>query len=162
MESIMNQDKVENQFAYNRKIAVIIGVSKYDELRKEEAFKDIKDLPAVKEDLKTIELGVMHLGFTKDEIQVMEEPSFADIKKTMYTVQNKIYNANEEGEKTLLFVYYAGHGIQSNMTQIITNGGQKFKYPLEYMLRCFGKLEGAFVFSLFDCCREKVNPELEK
>ena len=92
----------------------------------------------------------------------MEEPTYAEIKKALYLVQNKIFFAGEEGEKTLLFVYYAGHGIQANMTEIITNGGSKFKYPLEKMLRCFGSIKGAFVFSLFDCCRERVNAELEK
>ena len=61
-----------------------------------------------------------------------------------------------------MFVYYAGHGLQANFTDIITNGGEKFRYPLECILRAIGKIKGAFVFSLFDCCRERVTDELLK
>ena len=81
----------------------------------------------------------------------------------MGDVQDSLYFAHKEGKQTLLFVYYAGHGIQENMTEIITNGGKKFKYPMEKILRNLGKMKGAYVFSLFDCCREKVKPaEKEK
>ena len=92
----------------------------------------------------------------------MEEPSHAEICKAIFHVRNKIFYAAEEGLNTLLFVYYAGHGIQANMTEIMTNGGEKFRYPLENNLRISSKMKGAFVFSLFDCCREKVTPELMK
>ena len=49
--------------------------------------------------------------------------------------------------KTLIFVYYAGHGVMTDMTQVLSNGGFKkgkqsrhhARYPLEKQLRSLGK-----------------------
>ena len=57
---------------------------------------------------------------------------------------------------TLVFVYYAGHGIMDNTTYMVLNG--KRFYPLEKMLRSFAQSDGSYVVSVFDCCREKLPP----
>ena len=59
--------------------------------------------------------------------------------------------------KTLLFVYYAGHGMMDNCTYVVLNG--KRMYPLEKMLRTLAKADGSYVVAVFDCCREKMPKE---
>ena len=53
-QAVQAKARMKNHFAYHVKKAVIIGISKYGELRKEETFKDVADLPAVTNDLKTV------------------------------------------------------------------------------------------------------------
>ena len=41
-------------------------------------------------------------------------------------------------KKSLVFVYYAGHGVMDNMNYVVCNGGEsrkKFIYPLEAKLK---------------------------
>ena len=66
-------------------------------------------------------------------------------------------------EKTLIFVYYAGHGVMQNFTKVVCN---KFKrpaqvfFPLEQNLRTLGTKPGTYVVGIFDCCRaEFVRPD---
>ena len=62
--------------------------------------------------------------------------------------------ANEKG--TLVFFYYAGHGILKGQTKAVCNEGDKrgrVFFPLESNLRSLGKTPGAYVVGLFDCCR---------
>ena len=85
----------------------------------------------------------------------------------MIDLRNEVSDNWRDGEKkTFIFVYYAGHGMISKaMTQIVCNGGvnkkgkPRFDYPFEYTLRSSLATErGAYVLSLFDCCRE-ILPE---
>ena len=67
-----------------------------------------------------------------------------------------------EGKLTLIFFYYAGHGEMDNMTYAVVNSDNKDKYrfALEAQLRTLGRIQGAYVIALFDCCRMKVHPDL--
>jgi hypothetical protein len=59
--------------------------------------------------------------------------------------------------KTLIYVYFSGHGaFENNETSIILNG-PSIMYPLEKMLRCIGGMKGTYVVALLDCCREKLD-----
>ena len=60
------------------------------------------------------------------------------------------------GESTLIFVYYAGHGAQDNDTSMILNGASTM-FPLEKMLRVIAGMKGTYVIALLDCCREKLD-----
>ena len=64
--------------------------------------------------------------------------------------------------KTLIFVYYAGHGVMNNMTHAVCNGGYDFhgnpsnvkcRYNLENSLRILGFEKGGYVVGVFDCTR---------
>ena len=87
---------------------------------------------------------------------VLENPDYVDLKLAMNDTMNDMlrsYKHNEEN--TLLFVYYAGHGIMDNNTKIVLNGPRM--YPLEKILRGMATGDGSYIVALFDCCREKLS-----
>ena len=70
-------------------------------------------------------------------------------------------------QKTLIFVYYAGHGVISKgMLHTVCNPPVEFEpnrkpdpenkliYNIEKSLKGLGEMDGAFVVAIFDCCRE--------
>ena len=62
----------------------------------------------------------------------------------------------KEGENTLVFIYYAGHGVSDNYTFALVNDMKRPWFPLEQNVRTLSKAEGSYIIALFDCCREKV------
>ena len=59
-------------------------------------------------------------------------------------------------------MYYAGHGVISNTTHAVCNGGpsnEKTRYPLERALRSLGRVRGGYVVAIFDCCRERFKED---
>ena len=63
----------------------------------------------------------------------------------------ELLNNASQGQKTLVFFYYAGHGIQKNYTYAVCNEDKL--YPLEMMLRTIAQIAGAYVVGVLDCCR---------
>ena len=72
---------------------------------------------------------------------------------------DKVYENYEQGKKTFIFIYYAGHGEMDLFTFAMLNSDSKDKYrfPLERQIRALGKIEGAYVIGVFDCCRSNVH-----
>ena len=68
---------------------------------------------------------------------------------------NQVYINSKNGDKTFIFIYYAGHGACDNNTYVITGGGKMF--ALEKSIRILGRMPESYVISLFDCCREKID-----
>ena len=67
-----------------------------------------------------------------------------------------VYANKSNSKKTLVFFYYAGHGILKGHTKAVCNQGdvpRKIFYPLEGNLRALGAVPGAYVVGVFDCCR---------
>lgn len=67
--------------------------------------------------------------------------------------------------KTLVVVYYTGHGCLFNgRTAIVCN--EEFPemryWPMERNIAAMSAYKNNFVLALFDCCREQVSPELCK
>ena len=108
------------------------------------------------DDIKIVTAGLRRLQFTRDEIITLRNPAYQDIKKAIDESSASIYETytNENHGKTLLFVYYAGHGMMDNSTYCVVNGPRM--YPMEKNLRCIAKQEGSYVVAVFDCCREKM------
>ena len=68
-----------------------------------------------------------------------------------------LHKTSMEGEQTLVFTYYAGHGMSDNNLQLQLN--EMRLYPIEKMLRSLAKGDGSYVVALFDCCRERIVQE---
>lgn len=113
------------------------------------------DIPEALDDIKVIRQGLKRLKFKSEELLLLKNPSYQEIKVAIDQSSRDIYQNNIDGKKTLLFVYYAGHGMMDNTTFCVLNATKS--YPLEKMLRTIAKQDGSFVMSLFDCCREKLN-----
>lgn len=91
------------------------------------------------------------------EIHVVRDAdSRAFSKLFVERIQGRIVTNHAEKKKTLIFFYYAGHGILKGHTKAVCNQGEiarKVFYPLEGNLRSMGALPGAYVIGVFDCCR---------
>jgi len=57
-----------------------------------------------------------------------------------------------EGEKTLLWFYYAGHGVMKNLVYAVCTDDSA-PYPLEAQLMNLSKTKDCYVLGIFDCCR---------
>ena len=134
--------------------AIVIGCSQYEELRQIEGKENFADIPETLDDIKVVKAGLKRLQFQSSEIEILKDPNYQKIKIAIDSASREIFENYEEGRKTLLYVYYAGHGMMDNTTYCVLNG--KRMYPLEKMLRTIAKQDGSYVMSVFDCCREKL------
>ena len=65
---------------------------------------------------------------------------------------------HKEQKKTLVFIYFAGHGIMLNGSAVLLNGRSVY-FSLEQMARALANSPGTYVMVQFDCCREEVSPD---
>ena len=79
-----------------------------------------------------------------------------DLSKLMEEIKTELYVNKSQGLKTLVKIYYAGHGAMKNMTYCVTTAPGRQFYPLENMLINLSKTENAFIFAIFDCCRDEL------
>ena len=139
-------------FKADVKMALVIGCADYSMLREIEGRENFADLEDAMEDVKVAKAGLKRLGFTK--ILVLKDPEYMKVSMTIMDIKREIWNNYNAGLGTLLWVYYAGHGMMDNTTSIILNGPKT--YPLERMLRGLAMAEGSYVIAVFDCCRERM------
>ena len=84
-------------FRIDRKKAIVIGCANYEELREQEGFEGFQDIPESLEDIKVVKAGLRRLDFDKEDISVLEDPSWMDIKLIIgETVNNIIRSYMEE------------------------------------------------------------------
>jgi len=103
-------------FVYDQRVALIIGCIKYDKLRTSEGKSKFSDLAEVEEDIINVTDGLKRLGFKDDEMQVLRDPSFDDCQQLFLKTNLNMSNARRENKKTLIFLYYAGHGAMKETT----------------------------------------------
>ena len=60
----------------------------------------------------------------------------------------------QAGHKTLVFIYYAGHGVIKNRTFAVLNDDSKRVYPIESLVRNLSLEVDCFAIGLIDSCRE--------
>jgi len=149
---------VNEFFRIHRRKAIVIGCSSYDKLRQIEGFEGFQDIPESLEDVKFVKTGLRHLHFKMEDISVLTDPSWVDIKLELSKTGNDIVEKYEHEQlNTLLFVYYAGHGSMKNSTSAMLNSEQKNRcsYNLELTMRTLARTtKGSYVIGVFDCCRE--------
>ena len=120
-------------------------------------FEGFEDLDAVDQDISNMQNGLQSLGFRQDETTTMREADFEGFSEKIHQTNLSILNNWKQKKRTLVIVYYAGHGILRGQTKALCNSASralKAYYPLERQLREMGSQPGAFVIGVFDCCRE--------
>ena len=157
-------------FMPTRFLWVVITNKDYAILAKEEGCGGFSDLPAVDTDLKNVTDGIKMLGAQDEDIHYFRNINYSEVSvKIRRGLMQKVQQNFKEGYLTMMFVYYAGHGIMDTTTFIVLNDGKKYRYPFEKMLRAFGAEPGCFVLGVLDCCRKKwekpsrgAGPDLKK
>ena len=156
-DPIIHSIRKSQYYAHDEKIAIVVVCSKYDKTRSREGCgggQGYQDLSEVLADRDTVLSQLAKLSFSKDEIVVMEDPSYHEMNIYMRELALKIAKATAQNKKQLIFWYYAGHGIQDNTVSMILNQAEgKYSYPIELQLRSLTKCGNAYVIGLFDCCR---------
>ena len=75
--------------------------------------------------------------------------------------RNRLETNAERKLKTLLLVYYAGHGcMRENTTQLVLNDTSKTYYRMESVVRAYSETANSYIIVVFDCCREKISPDM--
>lgn len=69
-------DLIDTTRGYQAKIALIVGISNYSELRKQPKREGFKDLTETIQDVKTVDAGLKSLGFTAEERIKLVDPAF--------------------------------------------------------------------------------------
>lgn len=114
-----------NAFVPQRCKWVIIKNRNYDQLRLMEGYGSFADIPHVDADAANVKRGVLGLGARQSDIIEMEDADFASLKALRRELADIVSENWRNGEKkTLIFVYYAGHGVMTNMTHVVCNGGK--------------------------------------
>ena len=115
-DPIIHSLRKSNYYSHEEKLAVVVVCSRYDKTRMREGncCLGYQDLEEVLADRDTVLEQLTKLGFTRDEIIIMEDPSFNDMNIYMRELALQIAQASAADRKKLIFWYYAGHGIQDN------------------------------------------------
>ena len=80
------------------------------------------DIPQVDEDAINVLKGIKQLGARDEDIDVLADQSVAALIKYFNKVRKDVITAwNAEGKRTLIFIYYSGHGVMDNFTYAVTN-----------------------------------------
>ena len=93
------------------------------------------NLEPVMNDLNNINEGLLHLGFSEENIVRLENKNAKTIKDTLLRVSKEVKQERLRGGCTLVFIYYGGHGAMDNRTYCINGDGSTVE--LEKIIRGF-------------------------
>ena len=149
----------EGGFDYQHAKWLIIYNKDYGELRKRDRCGGFSDLPDVETDAMNIKRGVLSLGAREEDIIMLKNVQRTEMMKKLQQINREcIAQFQMDGTNTLIFIYYAGHGIMNNYTEAVVNnneaGNAKFRFPIERQMRIIATNPGTFVLGVLDCCRE--------
>jgi len=149
----------EGNFVYQHAKWIIIYNRDYSELRKRDKCDKFADLPDVDTDAVNIKRGIKGLGARDEDIVMYANVQKSEMMNMFKDLNSEVYQRHKTtGENTLVFVYYAGHGIMNCTVEALVNnndpGNLKFRFPIEKMMRICGTNPGTFVLGVLDCCRE--------
>ena len=126
---------VDNHFRPHFYKWVIVKNRCYDQLRGLDGYHGFQDIDQVEDDAMNFKNGIMGLGARRLDILEIEDADFATFTQTISDLRFMITdNWNRGNKRTLIFVYYAGHGIMSNTTYAVCNEAEKrnkIRFPLE-------------------------------
>ena len=161
----------DDDFVPNKKICIIIGNIDYSKLRNLKVngvniFVEPNlptDINEARADMNNAKMGAIScFGVREEEIKWIVNIDKRNFERTMRSVMQEVNKNSIQGMKTFVFLYLSGHGEMDNLTNALLNADSKenYRFPLEAQLRALGRMEDAYVISIFDCCRSRVHPAL--
>lgn len=142
-------------FKQDNQIALCLGNTDYTKVLKENGKPKYANIEQADQDCETMTAGLTSLGFTR--IDKMLNPTHTQLKLYFSELAVEMQKNHINGEKTLFFVYYSGHGKMDERCIVVLNEDKTF--PLERKLRTLAIVESNYIIGLFDCCREKVRSQ---
>lgn len=103
--------------------------------------------------------GLKDLKFS--EVKEFWEPEHKALKLYFTKLDAQLLERAENNEKTLVFIYYTGHGLMDERSLIVVNDAatkpkNAFMFPLERYIRTLSENPANYMVALFDCCRARV------
>ena len=95
------------------------------------------------------------------EVKDADWPKFSEVIDMTGSKARIAWGENQT--KTLIWVYYSGHGVMNNTTFAVCDKGTRAArawYPLEKQLRMLAGIKGTYVVGVFDCCRAAITPAM--
>ena len=111
--------KKAKYFYPENRIAVLVGVSDYSQLREQNPiYSHYQDVPNVKDDLRNILEGLAGVGIRDDNeysqmndyIVTLENPNFEKLTKVFNDIKNRVDENWKKRENTLVYYYVTGNG----------------------------------------------------
>lgn len=88
------------------------------------------------DDHVNVKNGLKKFGFNDFNIHSYQNADQATVTSAMRGCQRMLETNDERGVKTVLVVYYAGHGcMRDNTTQLLLNDDAKTYYKMENRVR---------------------------
>ena len=80
------------------------------------------NLPQVDQDEVNVRKGIKGLGAREEDIVVLTDQSFAELRAFFKQLREQVKKAwYGTGKRTLVFIFYGGHGMMDNTTFAVTN-----------------------------------------
>ena len=92
------------------------------------------DLPAAENDADVFAQKIIQCGFDPKDVTTLKNVNFKQIKEQMWKY-NRFLNKNQDDKKTLIVIYFAGHGVMlknENHIVVLESEENKLYYRLEY------------------------------
>lgn len=110
-------------------------------------------------DIKKMEELFCELKF--DHVYTSLDHNIKDIRNELHDRVRECEIADTDPtKKTLIYVYYSGHGvIIRGTTHIVLNEADAFSqryFPLQKKLTVLKGYHNTFIVGVFDCCREAI------
>lgn len=149
--------KNKHYFEPTYNIAWLIGNTDYSNVRMATGIPTWKDITQAYQDVSQMNELFTEMNF--DLIMRTENGVCEDLEKGYRKICDEMSNAKSNKKKTLLYVYYSGHGNMDTTTKIICNVSESFYryWDLENRLSILSKYPNTFVVGVLDCCREAFN-----
>ena len=123
-------------------------------------------MPHAREWANQFEKGIKKYGISVDKIYRYSDVDYYTMYDAIIDARKKTERNAEDGRRTLLLCFYAGHGATVNSeTYALFNSNDRVldnQFSLEYMLGRSTELNGAYVISLFACDRYPMPEEEEE
>jgi len=140
-------------FKATKYIFVIIHNGNYKVTRGVKGYEGFDDIIEVQDDYQNVCKGWKQFkGYRMFDVRSKENAGREYFSELFSNLRQELLNNSTDGEKTLLWFYYAGHGVMKNLVFAVTTDGTA-PYPLEAQLMNLSTTKNCYVLGTFDCCR---------
>ena len=118
-------------FVATKYIFVIVYNQDYSITRTVDGYQGFDNINEVVDDFKNVQAGWKTLqGYRGPDVRSRKNADRPYFSSLFSELRKELLNNSNRGEKTLLWFYYAGHGVMKNLVYAVCTDN-KSPYPLE-------------------------------
>ena len=150
---------VDQPLEFYDKLAIVISISDYSNLRNNHGKYYLKDQSNPKDEVFRVRAFLSRHGFNDDKVKVLEEPSLDEVKASFNALSEEVVKSKQVGKDVALFVYFTGIGAYLGNNSIIVSkesGAELFNIDDKLNDLCF--YDNCYIFGLMNCERIELDP----